>query len=99
MLPEIDLEQIETDIKEARASEDAGRIGTHWTGCWVSHPLCAIPLVEELVKALREQGRRQVALDRIILEAVFRKGGNPSGWDDDQKVEIKRIMDVWKVNQ
>lgn len=97
MVPEVDLEQLETEVREARDQHPAeiGRVGTHWQGCWTLHPLCALPIVETLLGQLREAGARQVTLDRIIVDRVLRK--TPPALDDAQKAEIVRIAEKWEI--
>jgi hypothetical protein len=93
-MSEVDLESLETQCRDCRAQQppELGRVGTHWTGCWTVHPFCALPIVEELVKTVREAGRRQVTLDRIIVEATR---GSGQGWDAEQQAELDRIGRVW----
>lgn len=97
MVPEVDLEQLETDVREAWAQHppEVGRVGSHWQGCWTLHPLCALPIVETLVAQLRDAGRRQVTLDRIIVDRVLRK--TSPQLDDLQVAEIKRIAEKWEI--
>lgn len=94
-MAEIDLEELETQCRDVRNQQppELLRVGTHWLGCWTVHPFCALPIVEGLIAALRDAGRRQVTLDRIIVDVEALDAER--SWDAEQQAELDRIGKVW----
>lgn len=56
---------IRSEIKQHRATLVGEVQGTHWVGCWVSHPECAIAAVR----------RCRTALEAIVIHQELIGGG------------------------